>query len=1364
MAVNGKLAARINKGEFHERIIDGPALILSSRPILVAQYANGTEFDHYGNGLGDPFMMQVPPIEQSGGEYLLTTPVDIRNYWDAPDYTNYLNLIVFADGAGTISLDGVKVAAGQFQSIGNGAYAGAQVPISPGAHRLSAAVPFNVCVYGWASYESYAFMGGIYTDSVEADTRVELTQPTPYAAVGSRKTAFARATNGRALPLANLHMTFTVSGVNPITSAVQSSRLGEATFVYTGTNAGVDFISVQVGELTQSVTNRWIATAENTPPSVATAGTLPLQFGFTAQLDGAVTDDGRPTGADLRVRWRLLDGPGAAQFDDGTSTVTRAVCSVPGAYRFDLTADDSEFSSSEQVTVTLDLAPEVRFPVLAIPPVVVVGSNTPLVANAADFDGSVDHIEFYANDSLVGTVTAANPWSDCSADWIPLTNGSFQLRAVAIDNLGASVTSDTVTVQATFPPQLDVTLPDHELTLPYGASTVALKARAWDPDGTVTNLAAFLVADPGPMLVCQTAGGQLDFTGPIDVGGGYYQKYGYPHRLRFVATEDQGISTELDSFTITLLPPTMTVNWVSPVQDQAFRVGQTVNLAAEASVTPPALIDRLVYFVSEGTSGYWSYANQPATAPPFTNLWIPSAPGDYLVKAIACADTETCEWTSIRAIRVLPAIGVSIATPTNSAHLLLGCPSQISLALDDPTCVFDHAEFFANGISLGQTTNMTMTWLPSQTGDYTLNARVYDRQDRVYDPEQPVSVRVSPPPTIAISLRTIPANRTNVLVGFPILLVAQFSATNPVPIAKVEFFADGDSLGEVTHSPFVLPYISTNTGLHILTARVTTVYGTVAESSPIEVQCGLRLRLSWEGVRAGEWVPVGTNLSLGVRLDDPGSIFHHLEFLANGTVLGSTERCFLDWTPPAAGDYALRARAYDRFGNTYLSEDITIHSAVLRQPEVRFITPASMARFASGQPVSFSVQATSPDSPVTNLSLFRFGQAQCSVAGDTLNYTWTNLPAGELRFRAIATDDKGLTGQAKVRIVVDARPDAGLAPPQNLTAQVLGCNAIEISWSTNSGNATDRVVIERAEGTNEVWEVVDKVPPSRGTVTDYFLHAATVYRYRAYLLNAAGSRSVDSSIVVTRTQAYVPGHAILDLAENLQNAGAFDVAAADDKRQALAGLNPGPDQLVALPELGRAELLLGLAAQQRRPTASMVPMHARKRKGALQEPERRSPTRRQVDCGDSQCARSETGAPIAWFMAVMPTPEFRCLYASYTPESDAPANTINLDAFGALGISDLNSVLLYGGLTNYLWWPGGTYLPLTDTNFFPFGLARSGMPVGTRVAEIQIAPLNIVTQLHAVYWNGSFVDLTPDPQTLRYPQHAAARADSLPDL
>jgi RHS repeat-associated protein len=95
--------------------------------------------------------------------------------------------------------------------------------------------------------------------------------------------------------------------------------------------------------------------------------------GASVTLDGTVTDDAAP-GFPLSVKWEKVSGPGAVTFTGLTRPVTQAVFNQPGMYVLRLTADDTEFAASDEVTVnvttpvppladaTLKLSPEAAGP------------------------------------------------------------------------------------------------------------------------------------------------------------------------------------------------------------------------------------------------------------------------------------------------------------------------------------------------------------------------------------------------------------------------------------------------------------------------------------------------------------------------------------------------------------------------------------------------------------------------------------------------------------------------------------------------------------------------------------------------------------------------------------------------------------------------------------------------------------------------------------------------------------------------------------------------------------------------------------------------------------------------------------------
>ena len=88
----------------------------------------------------------------------------------------------------------------------------------------------------------------------------------------------------------------------------------------------------------------------NEPPIVDAGPDLHVD-GSTARLEGRVSDDGRPAGSPLKMRWEVLDGPGEVAFADEASPTTAATFAQPGDYLLRLVGDDGELWLSDMVDV-----------------------------------------------------------------------------------------------------------------------------------------------------------------------------------------------------------------------------------------------------------------------------------------------------------------------------------------------------------------------------------------------------------------------------------------------------------------------------------------------------------------------------------------------------------------------------------------------------------------------------------------------------------------------------------------------------------------------------------------------------------------------------------------------------------------------------------------------------------------------------------------------------------------------------------------------------------------------------------------------------------------------------------------------------
>ncbi|MCH9663626.1 MAG: PASTA domain-containing protein, partial [Gammaproteobacteria bacterium] len=91
----------------------------------------------------------------------------------------------------------------------------------------------------------------------------------------------------------------------------------------------------------------------NQAPAVDAGPDQTITLPAESTLNGTVTDDNLPSSTSLTTTWSEVSGPGTVTFADAAVVDTAAAFSAPGTYVLRLTADDSELSSSDTITVTV---------------------------------------------------------------------------------------------------------------------------------------------------------------------------------------------------------------------------------------------------------------------------------------------------------------------------------------------------------------------------------------------------------------------------------------------------------------------------------------------------------------------------------------------------------------------------------------------------------------------------------------------------------------------------------------------------------------------------------------------------------------------------------------------------------------------------------------------------------------------------------------------------------------------------------------------------------------------------------------------------------------------------------------------------
>ncbi|MFU8803723.1 MAG: hypothetical protein ACNA8W_07945 [Bradymonadaceae bacterium] len=118
-------------------------------PILLTQYLTGQ--NAHGGAYGDPSMILPAPVGQYRQQSMFTTPEEIA--------THYVN-IVRRTGT-SVNLDGTPVPESCWESVGTTNFEVCRTQISEGIHTISAGSGVGLTVYGYDSYVSYGYTGGL---------------------------------------------------------------------------------------------------------------------------------------------------------------------------------------------------------------------------------------------------------------------------------------------------------------------------------------------------------------------------------------------------------------------------------------------------------------------------------------------------------------------------------------------------------------------------------------------------------------------------------------------------------------------------------------------------------------------------------------------------------------------------------------------------------------------------------------------------------------------------------------------------------------------------------------------------------------------------------------------------------------------------------------------------------------------------------------------------------------------------------------------------------------------------------------------------------------------------------------------------
>lgn len=290
-----------------------------------------------------------------------------------------------------------------------------------------------------------------------------------------------------------------------------------------------------------------------------------------------------------------------------------------------------------------------------------------------------------------------------------------------------------------------------------------------------------------------------------------------------------------------------------------------------------------------------------------------------------------------------PANGITVSTTSNMI---------ISADVSDSDGVIARVEFFADGQKLGEQNlpPYRFAWQPS-VGVHTIMVTATD-DTSAKSSTTPVMITASnsvPPPasnqapTISI---TAPANNASVTVG-TVINIAASAADSDGTVAKVEFFANGNKLGEAAQAPYTYSWANAAAGTYNIAAKATDNLGLAATSAAISVKVNAfvvpppppsnpppTVNLTAPANNASVNVGTAINISATATAADANGTVSKVEFFANGAKLGEdTQTPFtFVWANAAAGAYSITAKATD-------NADAATTSAAVNIVVVGAVTP-----------------------------------------------------------------------------------------------------------------------------------------------------------------------------------------------------------------------------------------------------------------------------------------------------------------------------------------------------------------------------------------------------------------------------------------
>ncbi|CAH0316712.1 Chitodextrinase [Pedobacter sp. Bi27] len=649
--------------------------------------------------------------------------------------------------------------------------------------------------------------------------------------------------------------------------------------------------------------------------------------------------------------------------------------------------------------------------------VVTVGSDVVINADAADTDGTVTKVEFYQGSTLLGQSTTA-PYN---FTWTNPVVGNYNLTAKATDNNGGVKVSDTVKVIINTLPTVAISSPANHAVFTAGINVV-IDANAADTDGTIAKVEFY----QGSTLLGESTAAPYSFTWTNPAIGNY--------NLTAKATDNNGGIKVSDTVKVVINTlPTVAIS--SPASHAVFTAGMNVTINANAADID-GTISKVEFYQGSTLLG-------ESTAAPYSFNWNNPTAGNYSLTAKATDNNggTTISDTVKVTINTLPTVAIS--SPTGNAVYTAGANVVLNANAADTDGTISKVEFFEGNTLLGQsiTAPYSFTWNNPGPRFYNITAKVTDNNGGTAVADT-VRIKINATPTVAI---TSPANNTVFIANSNVTIKADAADTDGT-ISKVEFYQGSTLLGQSTTAPYNFTWASPASGSYALTAKATDNNGGTTTSTAVNVTANTLPTVAISSPANNAVFTTGSNVVISANAADTDGTITKVEFYQGSTLLGqsTTAPYSYTWTSPAAGSYALTAKATDNNGGTTISAIVNI--SVSAAPTVSITAPVNNAIFAANSNITINASTTGT---VVKVEFYKGSTLLGQSTTAPYNMVWNNVSSGTYTLTAKATDNLGrMATSSPVTVTVNT--------PQALTVNPVADAFVRDGVFANANNGSSK--------------------------------------------------------------------------------------------------------------------------------------------------------------------------------------------------------------------------------------------------------------------------------------------------------------------